>query len=161
MPDTPLPLYFRLFNEVGIIDQLASSQFEERMPQGFLVSHFSVLNHLIRVADGRTPLQLARAFQVAKTTMTHTLSGLEKRGLIQMRPNPDDKRSKCVFVTASGRAFRDHAVRNMSPDLQELQNVLSQSEIEDMVEKLERLRVYMGERRGKLAAENKAKSKVK
>jgi hypothetical protein len=36
--------------------------------------HFSVLNHLMRVEDGRTPLELARAFQVPKTTLS-TLAG--------------------------------------------------------------------------------------
>ncbi len=60
--------------------------FEARLPKGMLVSHFSVLNHLIRMADGRTPLELARAFQVAKTIVTHTLTTLEKHGLIEVRP---------------------------------------------------------------------------
>lgn len=160
MADMTLPLYFRLFNEVGIIDQLATAQFEERMPQGLLVSHFSVLNHLIRVADGRTPLELVRAFQVAKTTMTHTLSGLEKRGLIQMQPNPNDKRSKCVYITPSGRGVRDHAIRNISPDLQELQDILSETEVQDLVGLLERIRVFMDERRNTQTAEKKAETKA-
>ncbi len=71
------PPIFALFNEIGIINQLAAALFESRLPPGVLVSHFSVLNHLIRVRDGATPLQLANAFQVPKTTMTHTLAGLE------------------------------------------------------------------------------------
>ena len=49
--------------------------------------------------DRWAPLVLANAFQVPKTTMTHTLAGLEKHGLVEMRPNPDDKRSKRVWLT--------------------------------------------------------------
>jgi hypothetical protein len=79
---------FSFFNEVGIIGQLAGSLFERRLPDGFLVSHFGVVNNLVRLGDGKTPLDLARAFQVPKTTMTHTLAGLEKAGFIRFAPNP-------------------------------------------------------------------------
>ena len=75
-------LYFRFFNEIGIISQLSRTMMDMRLPEGVNTSHFSVLNHLIRVQDGRTPLALARAFQVPKTTMTHTLAGLEKLGFV-------------------------------------------------------------------------------
>ncbi|MEZ5791707.1 MAG: hypothetical protein R3D34_13310 [Nitratireductor sp.] len=76
--DSRQKVYFQFFNEIGIISQLGSAIMEALLPPGFLISHFSVLNHLTRVCDGRTPLEIARAFQVPKTTMTHTLSGLGK-----------------------------------------------------------------------------------
>ena len=117
MDSKTLAQYFRLFNEIGIIEQLSRALFESKLPPGFLVSHFSVLNHLIRVQDGPTPLRLASAFQVPKTTMTHTLSVLEKHGLVEMRPNPDDGRSKCVWLTPAGREFRDGAIVSMAPEM--------------------------------------------
>ena len=61
----------------------------------------ATISHVIRA-----PLELARAFQVAKTTMTHRLSGLEKHGLVEMKPNPDDARSKRVWLTPKGRDLR-------------------------------------------------------
>jgi DNA-binding MarR family transcriptional regulator len=96
-------LYFELFNEIGILAQLSRALFEARLPKGLTVPHFSVLNHLVRLGDGKTPLALARAFQVPKTTRTHTLSGLEARGLVDLAPNPRDGRSKRVRLTP-GRA---------------------------------------------------------
>lgn len=126
MPDTapthdlPPDAYFTLFNEIGILEQLSRALFEARLPDGILVSQFAVLNHLIRVRDGRTPLDLARAFQVPKTTMTHTLAVLERHGLVRMTPNPDDGRSKCVWITAEGRAFRTAAIAALAPDIQAL-----------------------------------------
>jgi DNA-binding MarR family transcriptional regulator len=122
MPDTPTPTtematLFQFFNEVGIINQLATAMFEARLPPGFLVSQFAVLNHLIRVGDGRMPLDLARAFQVPKTTMTHTLAVLERHSLIRIAPNPQDGRSKCVWITDQGRAFRADAIASLGPDM--------------------------------------------
>jgi hypothetical protein len=49
-------MLFAFFNEVSIIGQLSGSLFERRLPHGFLVSHFGVLNHLARMGDGKTPL---------------------------------------------------------------------------------------------------------
>ena len=143
MPDAGLPLYFRLFNEIGIIDQLGRARFEAWLPKGVTVSHFSVLNHLIRVQDGRTPLELARAFQVPKTTVSHWLAGLETRGFVSLRPNPGDRRSKQVWLTEAGRTFRDTAIADIGPDLFRMKEVIDPYEVADLVALLERLRIWL------------------
>jgi DNA-binding MarR family transcriptional regulator len=120
MPDrapTPEAQLFAFFNEVGILAQLSRALFEARLPPGFNLPQFAVLNHLIRVKDGQTPLALARAFQVPKTSMTHSLAVLERHGLIEMRPNAKDGRSKCVFLTEAGRGFRQTAIESLMPDM--------------------------------------------
>lgn len=116
-PPTPEALLFAFFTEVGILAQLSRALFEARLPHGFTLPQFSVLNHLVRVRDGRTPLELARAFQVPKTSMTHSLAVLERNGLIEMRPNARDGRSKCVFLTEAGRDFRQAAIARLAPDM--------------------------------------------
>lgn len=147
MDSKKLAQYFAFFNEIGIIEQLSRALFESKLPAGFLVSHFSVLNHLIRVQDGRTPLELASAFQVPKTTMTHTLSVLEKHGLVDMRPNPDDGRSKCVWLTQAGREFRDGAIVSMAPEMATLAQHYPPEFIEAIIPKLEEIRKYMDAQR--------------
>lgn len=120
MPDqapTPEATLFAFFNEVGILAQLSRAMFEARLPPGFNLPQFAVLNHLIRVRDGQTPLALARAFQVPKTSMTHSLSVLERHGLVEIRPNARDGRSKCVFITEAGRSFRQQAIESLLPDM--------------------------------------------
>lgn len=117
MPETPEDTFNAFFLEVGILAQLSRALFEARLPPGFTLPQFTVLNHLVRVRDGRTPLDLARAFQVPKTSMTHSLAVLERHGLVEMRPNAKDGRSKCVFITEPGRAFRQKALESITPDM--------------------------------------------
>lgn len=123
MPETrpPAGTYFALFNEIGILAQLSGALLEARLPRGFLISHFGVLNHLVRTGREPTPLELSRAFQVPKTTMTHTLAGLERAGLVRFAPNPRDGRSKRVCLTEAGQAFHADAVTAIAPDLARLE----------------------------------------
>lgn len=139
--------YFALFNEIGIIEQLSRAFLEKQLPDGLIAPHFGVLNHLIRVADGPTPLALARAFQVPKTTMTHTLSGLVKHGLVTMRPNPDDARSKQVWLTDAGRALRERTITALGPDFQNIAAALPPDKVAAVLLILQELRIYLDQNR--------------
>ena len=148
MNNAPLALSFCLFNEIAKIDQLARTGMNAKLPNGFLTSHFGVLNHLMNVHDGRTPLDLARAFQVPKTTMTHTLSGLKKHCLVGFRLNPKDGRSKCVWITDAGRGFVGQAVFNMAPELTKNLSHLSADHVSALVNDLTHIRKLLDEGRG-------------
>lgn len=114
------PALFALLNEIGIIEQLARNRFERAQPDGLRLPHFAVLNHLVRLGDGQTPGQLARAFQLTKATMTNTLQRLQARGLIRLEPDAQDARAKRVFLTQEGRARREVAVTFTATDLAEI-----------------------------------------
>lgn len=114
---TDAQLIFDVLNEIGIIAQLSRALLESRLGDGLTQHHFGALNHLTRLGDARTPLEMARAFQVPKTSMSHTLAGLEKRGLIRMVPNPEDGRGKLIYLTDDGRALRQHAISTITPDI--------------------------------------------
>ncbi len=123
MPDdqpAPDDIFGTFFLEVGILAQLSRAMFSLRLPPGISVSQFTVLNHLVRVRDGGTPLELARAFQVPKTSMTHSLNVLERHGLVRLAPNPLDGRSKFTFITAEGRAFLLASRAALAPDIRAL-----------------------------------------
>ncbi|NJM31551.1 MAG: MarR family transcriptional regulator [Rhizobiales bacterium] len=108
------PLAFVFFNEVAIVEQLARTRFERLLPDKLKLPHFAVLNHLVRLGDGRTPLQIARAFEVTKAAMTNTLGRLETRKFIRVEPDPEDGRSKRIFLTGRGKA-RGKRVSQYSP----------------------------------------------
>jgi len=142
-PEPDTALYFVLFNEIGIIEQLVRAMLERQLPPGLIVPHFTVLNHLIRVEDGRTPQDLARAFQVPKTTLTHTLAGLEAAGLVQMRANPADGRSKQVWITAAGRALRAQVIAGMGPTFARLSASFPPDQVSAILPTLTALRRWL------------------
>ena len=143
MPDSTLSEYFRLFNEIGIIGQLSRGLLEARLPPGFVLAQFSVLNHLVRVGDGRTPLAIAQAFQVPKNSMTHSLAVLERAGLIEIRRNPVDGRSKLVHITEAGRRFRQETIDALAPDLARIAAAFPPDQVARMLPELERLRKFL------------------
>ena len=98
-----------LFSEVFISDQLARDLIGKALPKGMQISHFSVLNHLARVQEERTPAQLARSFHVTRGAMTNTLSKLVWAGHVHIRPDWDDARRKFVAISPAGRQARDAA----------------------------------------------------
>ena len=108
---------FAVFAETGIIAQLTATLLEARLPKGMVAAQFGVLNHLSSRTSGETPVQLARAFQVPKTSMGHSLAVLERMALIAMLPNPDDGRSKIVRITPAGAAFRGRVIAALAPDV--------------------------------------------
>lgn len=104
-----------LFSEMFMADQLARNRLSKALPKGMELSHFSVLNHLARVGEEKSPAQLAKAFHVTRGAMTNTLSKLEWAGHVHIRPDWDDARRKFVTISPAGRAARDAAIQAITP----------------------------------------------
>ncbi len=66
----------------------------------------------LALQDGRAMTQTALAQQasVEQPTMANTLSRMERDGLIERTPDPDDKRSALVSLTELGRARAEQAL---------------------------------------------------
>ncbi len=118
-----------------------------RLPEGLHVSHFSVLNHLTRLGDGKTPLKLASAFQVTKGTMTHTLAALSERGFIRLAPHATDGRSKLVYLTDEGRAFHRRAIDSLGPVFAMLEDKIDFAALIEILPLLQEVRAVLDENR--------------
>lgn len=147
MPDASPEALFAVLMEVGIINQISTSFLEAALPDGLIAAHFAVVSHLIRVGDGQTPVEIARALQVPKTSFSNTLAGLEKRHLVEARPNPKDGRSKTVWVTEAGRALYRDTILALGPMMAELAQRLQAGSVETMLPPLRELRVEMDKMR--------------
>jgi len=141
------PDLFAFFNEVGIISQLATTQLERVLPDGLKVSHFAVLNHFVRLGGERTPVDLARAFQVTKGAMTNTLGKLDAKGLVRIRTNPQDGRSKLVAITAKGARARAKAIEAVAPMFEDLAKQIPSGKIEAVLPVLQEIRATLDEAR--------------
>lgn len=146
-PEDTAALYFRLFNEIGIIAQLSASRLERALPHGLTVAQFGLLNHCVRLGDGWTPARLAAAFQVTRGTMTSTLQRLEAKGFIQIEPDAEDARSKRVFLTDAGRAARSASLAALAPELARMPGVLAPEAVAELIPALEQLRSWLDENR--------------
>lgn len=139
-PDRYDEIAIALFGEIFMADQLARNLISRALPRGMEISHFSVLNHLARVGDERTPAQLARAFHVTRGAMTNTLAKLEWAGHIHIRPDWDDARRKFVAISPSGRSARDAAVHAVAPLVAEVVQSLGADKVRAVLPVLRELR---------------------
>lgn len=69
--------------------------------------------------DGLRQGELARRARLSKQTMTTMARALERAGLVERRPDPNDARATQVFLTSRAREFRPVAERILA-DLDEL-----------------------------------------
>jgi DNA-binding MarR family transcriptional regulator len=134
-----------LFGELFMADQLARNRISKVMPRGMQLSHFSVLNHLARINDERTPAQLARAFHVTRGAMTNTLAKLEWAGHVHIRPDWEDARQKFVAISPSGRSARDSAVASIVPLIAEVVQSIGADRVRALLSVLRELRVRLEE----------------
>jgi len=132
-----------LFGELFMADQLARNRISRVLPKGMELSQFSVLNHLARVQEERTPAQLARAFHVTRGAMTNTLSKLEWAGHVHIRPDWDDARQKFVALSPAGRAARDAAVQAVAPLIAEVVQTLGPEKVRLVLPVLREIRRKM------------------
>ena len=132
-----------LFGELFMADQLARNLVSKALPRGMELSHFSVLNHLARLQDERTPAQLARAFHVTRGAMTNTLAKLEWAGHIHIRPDWDDARQKFVAISPSGRAARDAAVQSVAPLIADVVKALGADRVRAVIPVLREMRIRL------------------
>jgi DNA-binding MarR family transcriptional regulator len=137
------PPLFALLNEVAIIEHLARNRLERVLPDGLRASHFVVLNHLVRLGDGRSPARIARAVQVERPAMTNTIQKLEAKGLVRVGPDPRDGRGKLVFLTEAGRAAREASVVAAVAAIGPVASTLEEDELRVALPLLRRLRAAL------------------
>jgi DNA-binding MarR family transcriptional regulator len=98
-------------HNIAVMIRIASIHFE-RYGQKYLAeyglsfSQFAILKYLM-LREG-TPIRqvdIEKFFLLSNPTVTGILNNLEKKDLIERRPNPDDGRSKLIVLTEKARAF--------------------------------------------------------
>lgn len=129
-----------LFAELFMADQLARARIVKRLPKGMELSHFSVLNHLSRTTEERSPAQLAKVFHVTRGAMTNTLHKLEAAGHVHIRPDWDDARRKFIAISPAGLRARNEAIRAISPVISGLADKLGVERIRAVLPLLRDLR---------------------
>jgi DNA-binding MarR family transcriptional regulator len=92
-------------------------------PLGLTNGQFSVLHALNRAEVG-TVSRVAALLAMDRTTVTAALKPLERRGLLESRPDPDDARSRHLLLTPEGHALLARAMPVWEGTLAEVEATL-------------------------------------
>jgi DNA-binding MarR family transcriptional regulator len=107
LPDEPLlGLLFRLLSQQYALDvDIALRE------AGFEISPAHSNVFVFVPPGGISVSDLARLMQLRKQSMAEAVEHLERAGYVERRPNPADRRSQLVFLTARGQRIGPTAVR--------------------------------------------------
>lgn len=99
-----MPEIFQLIDVVS--KRLTQIQRETVQEANLTPPQYFVLT-LLWERDGRPLKELAAASHCTRATMTGIVDTLESKDLVLRRPNPEDRRSLLVTLTASGKSLKE------------------------------------------------------
>ncbi|HEV7435991.1 MAG TPA: MarR family transcriptional regulator [Pseudorhizobium sp.] len=100
---------------------------------GFSPGQFPVLLELWQ-EDGLTQKQLLDRLEVEQATLANTLMRMERHGLIERQPHPQDRRAQIIRLTEEGRELERQAIEAAAEADAALFNGFRQFERELMIE---------------------------
>jgi len=122
---------------VGALLRLAWQRIRERIYLGVKSEGYSDLGAahiaLFRYEglDGRRATELAQRMQITKQSVHDLLGHLERRGYAERRPDPDDKRSRLIYLTSRGRRLEAVARKYARLAERELGNEVGQKRFQE------------------------------
>ena len=138
-------LGWRIFNWIGIIDQLATTRASRAlgelklpMPQFVMLNHFS---H--RPNETKTVTGVAAALQQPQPGVTKTIQKMIARKLLKADPAPGDARSKLLTITPKGLETHARAIAAFVPQFAEVFSGWDDAEMELLAKQLDRLKIWM------------------
>lgn len=145
----PAPdLRFRIFNWVGIIDQLASNRANRALrEQDLALPQFIMLNHFShRPEEGKTVGGIARAMQQLPPAVTKTTQKLIAKGYLREAPSAEDARSKQLFLTARKTAH-GRAIAALLPEVVPAFADWTPADLERFWQYLDKLKLWLDQNR--------------
>ncbi|WP_191600872.1 MarR family winged helix-turn-helix transcriptional regulator [Marinomonas algicola] len=103
------------FHLAHAIKQQLSHQLESQ-DLGIASMHVRVLK-VIGKSNASTAKEIAELFKRDKAQITRLINQLIDQGIVQRKPNPDDKRSQLLELTSSGQALQE-ILRTLSDEME-------------------------------------------
>jgi DNA-binding MarR family transcriptional regulator len=111
-------------------------------PRDFLLMRF------VDASDGQSQHALAEQLQIPPSRMVALVDRLEELGLLERRPDPDDRRVRGLFLTRRGRSVLERAGKIAIDYETQLCAGINREEREQLIDLLQRLQVTQTELRG-------------
>ena len=106
--------------DVWLVSRATTALLDEVLgPSGLDADEFAVYS-VLDSGVGMTPTELAHWMAAPPTTVSSYIKRFEQRGHVRRIPNPDDRRSYRLLLTASGRRVHRTAGTLFQPVLEEV-----------------------------------------
>lgn len=139
LPALPMAVFGRLADAAERItrDHMNPLFAESGLQRG----EFDVLASLRRSGEPYmlSPTRLYEALMISSGGMTNRLDRLERAGLTERRPDPDDRRGKLIALTEAGRRVVDETIDRHVANEARLLSVLTSAEQETLNALLKKL----------------------
>jgi MarR family transcriptional regulator, transcriptional regulator for hemolysin len=112
--------------------------------EGGSIPTWLILNSL-QGNEWRSQRELARSLGIEGPTLTRQLDGLERAGLVRRLPDPIDRRIQRLEITEAGHAAQQRMLSAVITFNRRLHSGLSEAELAQLRELLDRLVVNVGE----------------
>ena len=114
-------------------------------PLDLKTPHLDIMVNLVR-HPGMSQQDLANKLFVGRSNMTMLLPQMEKRGLVERRPDPEDKRALRLFLTEEGRALAEKAIAVQSAIVDDIMSLSTPEECEQVGDSMRRIVDYLLDR---------------
>jgi DNA-binding MarR family transcriptional regulator len=132
LPSLPMAVLGRLFEAAErVMRDHLNPLFTEA---GLQPGEFDVLATLRRSGAPYmlSPTRLYEAAMISSGGMTNRLDRLEHAGLVERRPDPDDRRGKLIALTVAGRRVIDETITRHVANEEQLLSALTTAEQETL-----------------------------
>jgi DNA-binding MarR family transcriptional regulator len=124
------------------------AEIRRRLADECTMPRFDLLANLER-DDGQTLASLSRRMLVTAGNLTGLVDRAERDGVVERRPDPNDRRLSRVYLTAKGRDLVQTLIPAHSSHVSELLSSLDATERRELRRLLGRLRDSLAARKGK------------
>ena len=98
----------------------------------------------INFAEGQSQQALGERLRIPPSRMVAIVDELERRGLVERRQNPEDRRARALFLTLAGRQLTAKAFEAAAAHDKAVVSELSEAERRELVELLKRVGAPLG-----------------
>ncbi|MEQ1863957.1 MAG: MarR family winged helix-turn-helix transcriptional regulator [Micropepsaceae bacterium] len=143
--ETQAQLGWRIFNWIGIINQLSTARASRTLAELKLpFPQFIILNHFShRPQEAKTVTGVASAMQQPQPGVTKTIQKMVARKLLRVDAAPGDGRSKLLTITPKGLEIQARAIAAFVPRFSEAFAGWEDVEMEQLAKQLDRLKLWM------------------
>ena len=109
-------------------------------PLGIGPRDFSLMR-FVAASEGQSQQALAERLGIPPSRMVALVDGLEEMGLLERRPDPDDRRVRGLYLTRKGRGVLEKAGKIAIDYETQLCAGINREEREQLIDLLQRLQV--------------------